>query len=65
MIPILQKEVTKVNVVVGSGRTIDLNSTKDTVPSLNIEMRMIPPRSILNSPPLISEGIIWSNRTLR
>lgn len=41
-LPVIKEEVTQIFVVVGSGRSVDNNTTEDSVPSLNSEMTVVP-----------------------
>lgn len=53
MIPVIQENMTKVNIVIGTCRSVDQDATKHPVPSLDIEVRMIPASAILDSTPRI------------
>lgn len=69
MEPVVQHERTEIDVVVGTGRTVDDDRAEDTIPGLETEVRVIPGRSILFSLPLVGRGIaglqIIRNDTLR
>lgn len=64
MIPVIQEDVAKVNIIVGSCRSVDDDSTKDAVPGLDVEMRVIPAGTILNSPPAIGMLVTGGDRAL-
>lgn len=56
MTPILDLEWSKVDIKRSTVRTVDNHRTKDTFPSLNGEMRVIPRCSVVFSPPCVGHG---------
>lgn len=62
--PIVQKQVTCVNVVVGRSGSVDENATKHTLPRLKREVRVVPGASILGRSPFISERLSRCNGAL-
>jgi len=56
--------MTKIDIVVGGCRSVDLYSAKHAVPCLDIEIRVIPISTILSSTLAVSQGVTRSNRTL-
>lgn len=64
VVPIIQEDMAKVDVVVGSCRSVDEYSTEHSVPGLNVEVRVVPTISVLNGPPTVSVGVTRSNRAL-
>lgn len=56
--------MTKINIVIGTCRSVDQDPTKNPIPSLNIEVGVIPARAILDRTPRICQGITGSNRAL-
>lgn len=53
MIPVIYENMTKINIVIGTCRSVDQDPTKHPIPSLNIEVRMIPASAILDRTPRI------------
>lgn len=51
MIPVIYENMTKINIVIGTCRSVDQDPTKHPIPSLNIEVRMIPASAILDRAP--------------
>lgn len=64
MVPVIHKNVSKVNIIIGTCRAIDQNPTKEPVPSLHVEMRVIPAGAILDRAPRVGQRITGGNRTL-
>lgn len=64
MIPIVQEDVTKINIVIGTCGAIDQNSTEQSVPGLDVEVRMIPASTILDRTPRVGQRIARGNRAL-
>lgn len=64
MVPVVQKQVTEINIVVRSGGAVDQYTAKQSVPRLHVEMRVVPGGSILGSTPLIGETVSGSDWTL-
>lgn len=48
MVPVVQKYMTQINVVVGRCRAIDQNTSEYTIPCLDVEVGVIPARAIFN-----------------
>lgn len=57
--------MSKVNIVISTCRAIDENSTKKPVPSLHVEVRVIPAGAILDCTPRVGQRITGGNRALR
>lgn len=64
VIPIVQKQITKVFVVVGCSRSVDDDSTDDTLPSLEGEVRMVPGGTVLLSLPGVGDALPGSGWAL-
>lgn len=64
MVPVVQKQVAEINIVVRSGGAVDQYTTKQSIPRLHVEMRVVPGGSILGSTPLIGETVSGSDWTL-
>lgn len=64
MVPVVQKQVTEINIVVRSGGAVDQNTAEQSVPRLHVEMRVVPGGSILGCAPLIGEAVSRSDGTL-
>lgn len=47
----------EIDIVVSSGGAIDSDTAEDTVPSLNVEVRVVPASTVLNSAPLVGVGV--------
>jgi hypothetical protein len=56
MTPILDLERSKINIESSTVRTVDNHRTKNTFPSLNGEMRVIPRCSVVLSYPSVGHG---------
>lgn len=57
MVPIVQKQVSEVLVVISRRWAVNKNATEDAVPSLDVEMAVIPATSVLGCSPLVREGV--------
>lgn len=64
VVPVVQDNVAKVDVVVGSRRAVDEDASKHTVPGLDIEVRVPPSSPVICCAPLVREAIAGSNRAL-
>jgi len=64
MVPVVQKYMTQINVVVGRCRAIDQNTSEYTIPCLDVEVGVIPASTIFDCTPLVGIRISWGNRTL-
>lgn len=64
MIPVVQEYMTKINIVIGTCGAIDQDSTEKSVPSLDVEVRMVPASAILDRSPRIGQRIAGGNRAL-
>ena len=65
MIPVIQKDMSKIHVVVCSRRSIDDDSTKHPIPCLDVKVRVVPSSAVFHSAPPISVGVSRGNRALR
>lgn len=64
MVPVIDQHVAEINVVIRSSRAVDQYTTKQAVPGLYVEMRMIPGGSVLCRAPLVCEAVSWSDWAL-
>lgn len=64
MVPVVQEEHAQVFIVVGRSRTIDDDTTKDTLPRLQCKVRMIPGASVLYCSPRVSDSVLGSSWAL-
>lgn len=64
VVPVIHKDMPKVNIIIGTCRAIDQNSSKEPVPSLHVEVRVIPAGAILDSAPRVGQRIAGGNRAL-
>lgn len=55
--PVIQENVTKILVVVGCSRAVDENASKDAVPSLHSEVRVVPRASVLRRSPFVGLSV--------
>lgn len=56
--------MTKIDVVVGSGRPVDEDSAEDAVPGLNGKVSVVPGRSVLQSFPAVCLSVTGRDGTL-
>lgn len=64
MRPVGQNHRAQVDVVVGCGRSIDYDATKDAIPCLNVEVGVPPRGAVLGSPPPVGSCLARSGRAL-
>lgn len=64
MVPVVEKQVTEIDIVIRSRRAIDQYATKQSIPCLYIKVRMIPRGPVLGCAPFVCEAISWSDWTL-
>lgn len=64
MVPVIQKDMTQINVVVGRCRAIDQDTSEYTIPCLDVKVGVIPASAIFDCTPLVGIRISWGNRTL-
>lgn len=57
MVPIVQKQVSKVLIIISRRWTVNYNTAEDAVPSLDIEVAMVPATSVLSGLPLVCKRI--------
>ena len=62
--PIVEEEIAEIFIVICGSRAIDNDASQNAIPSLDVEMRVIPTGSVLCSSPRVSERVSWSNRAL-
>lgn len=64
MIPVIQKDVSKIDIIVSGRWAIDLDSAKHSVPSLSVEVGMVPTSSKLNCTPAVGKGVVGRDGAL-
>lgn len=65
MVPVIQEHHTEILIVIGRGRTVNDNSSKDALPSLQSEVGVVPRRTVLRSSPGVSDLLSGCSWTLR
>lgn len=57
MVPIIQEQVAKVLIIISRRWAVDQNATEDAVPSLDVEVAVVPATSVLSCSPLVYERV--------
>lgn len=63
--PVVEKDMTKIFVVVGSGRSVNEDPAKDAIPGLNGKVSVVPGRSVLQGLPAVCLSVARRDGTLR
>lgn len=64
VVPVVQEDHAEVLIVVGSGGTVDDDTTEDTLPGLEGEVGVVPGGPVLGGPPGVGHGVVGRQRAL-